>query len=246
MKIYPAVDIKNGRVVRLRQGRKDQESVYFEDPAEPARRWAEAGAEWVHVVDLDGAFTGHPSNWKAIEAISATGMKVQMGGGLRDEASVERAFLAGVARVVIGTKAVDDKGFISALVRKHGDKIAVGIDAKDGKVAVRGWVDTMDATALGLAKTVADLGVSTIIYTDISRDGMLEGPNYEAQSEMCANVSCRIIASGGVGSLEDVVLFSKLDAKHANFDGVIIGKALYEGRVDLVDALEAARNVGRA
>jgi len=241
MKIYPAVDIKNGRVVRLRQGRLDQESVYFEDPAEPARRWAEAGAEWVHVVDLDGAFTGNPSNWKAIEAITATGVKVQMGGGMRDVGSVERAFLAGVTRVVIGTKAVDDKAFIATLVKAHGDRIAIGIDAKGGKVAVRGWVDTMDATALDLAKAVADLGISTIIYTDISRDGMLVGPNYEAQAEMCASVSCRIIASGGVGSSEDVGRFSEIEKKYTNFDGVIIGKALYEGQVDLMDALEIAR-----
>ncbi|MBN1404590.1 MAG: 1-(5-phosphoribosyl)-5-[(5-phosphoribosylamino)methylideneamino]imidazole-4-carboxamide isomerase [Opitutales bacterium] len=241
MKIYPAVDIKNGRVVRLVQGRLDQESVYFEDPAEPARRWAEAGAEWVHVVDLDGAFTGNPCNWAAIEAICATGMKVQMGGGMRDLGNVERAFLAGVSRVVIGTKAVDDKAFIAELVRKYAEKIAIGIDAKGGKVAVRGWVDTAEAKALDLAKAVADLGVQTIIYTDISRDGMLVGPNYEAQEEMCVSVPCRIIASGGVGAIADVERFRGIDERQSNFDGVIIGKALYEGRVDLPDALAVAR-----
>ncbi len=239
VKIYPAVDIKNGRVVRLQQGRADQETVYFDDPSVPARQWAKAGATWVHVVDLDGAFTGKPCNWKAVEAISEAGMKVEMGGGMRTVDNVARAFDAGVSRVVVGTKAVYDKSFIEALLLQFGDRIAVGIDAKGGKVAVRGWVNTVDTTAMDLAKTVARMGVKTIIYTDIARDGMLGGPNYEAQEEMLTAVPCQIIASGGVGTVEDIVRFKFLAEKHANLDGVIVGKALYDGKVDLAMALAA-------
>jgi phosphoribosylformimino-5-aminoimidazole carboxamide ribotide isomerase len=240
VKIYPAVDIKGGRVVRLLQGKAEQETVYYSNPAEPARLWARAGAEWVHVVDLDGAFTGVPCNWKAVEAIAGAGMKVEMGGGMRTVDNVKKAFDSGVSRVVIGTKAVDDKTFIAQLVKQFGSKIAVGIDAKNGKVAVHGWVDTADASALDLAKAVAGMGVATIIYTDISRDGMLVGPNFEAQAEMCASVPCNIIASGGVGSREDIVAFARMSKNYGNLDGVIIGKALYEGKVELADVLTIA------
>ena len=241
MKIYPAVDIKNGRVVRLQQGRAELETVYFEDPSVPAKQWARAGASWVHVVDLDGAFTGRPCNWKAVEAICEAGMKVEMGGGMRTVDNVARAFDAGVSRVVVGTKAVYDKSFIEALLLQFGDRIAVGIDAKGGQVAVRGWVNTVDTTAMDLARTVARMGVKTIIYTDISRDGMLGGPNYEAQEEMLSSVPCQIIASGGVGSVEDIRRFAEMAKKHANLEGVIVGKALYDGKVDLAKALEVVR-----
>lgn len=225
--------------MRLLQGRADQETVYYDNPAEPARLWAAAGAEWVHVVDLDGAFTGRPSNWKAVDAISAAGMKVEMGGGMRSIDSVARAFDAGVSRVVVGTKAVYDKSFIEALVLQFGDRIAVGIDAKGGKVAVRGWVDTVDATAMDLAKTVVKMGVKTIVYTDISRDGMLIGPNYDAQIEMLESMPCRIIASGGVGTCADVSRFAEIAKTHPNLEGVIIGKALYEGKISLPEAFAA-------
>ena len=241
MKIYPAVDIKGGRAVRLTQGRADAETVYYEDPSVPAALWAKSGAAWVHVVDLDGAFTGTPANWKAVEAIVAAGTKVELGGGMRTVDSVARAIDAGVSRVVIGTKAVDDKDFITTLVGRFGDKIAVGIDAKGGKVAVHGWVDTMDSTALDLAKAMAGLGVKTIIYTDISRDGMLVGPNFEAQAEMCRAVPCNIIASGGVCSNADIERFAAMSRELPNLDGVIVGKALYEGKVDLSAALTSAR-----
>ncbi len=244
MNIYPAVDIKNGRAVRLKQGRADKETVYFENPAEPARRWVEAGAKWLHAVDLDGAFTGTPRNWAAIEAIASTGARVQMGGGLRNRDCVERALLAGVERVVIGTKAVSDRTFIRELVEQHGERIAVGIDAKDGKVAVHGWVDTTDASSVDLAKAVADLGVRTIIYTDIARDGMLKGPNFDAQREMLTAVPCNIIASGGVGSHADVHRFVAIAREFPNFDGVIIGKAVYEGQVDLAQLLRELEEAG--
>lgn len=233
MNLYPAVDIKNGRAVRLLQGRPDQETVYYDNPAEPAKLWAEAGSKWIHVVDLNGAFTGKPDNWDAIEKIAATGMKVEMGGGMRTIADVERAFLAGVSRVVIGTKAVSDEAFLKSLLDKFGDKIAVGIDAKDGKVAVKGWVDTTETSAHDLAVKVSEMGVKYIIYTDISTDGMMQGPNFAAQEAMLKISKARVIASGGVSSHEDVHQFAKLAARYSNFEGVIIGKALYEGRIDL-------------
>ncbi len=228
MIIYPAIDIKGGRCVRLRQGIAEQETLYYDDPAEPALLWKEAGAIWVHVVDLDGAFTGAPQNWQAVEKIAATGLRVQMGGGLRTTMDVQRAFEVGAARVVVGTQAAADPIFLENLLNQHGDKIAVGIDAKDGMVAVRGWVDTTDINALDLAGQVEAKGVSTIIYTDISRDGMLSGPNFEAQRQMLSSVKLNVIASGGVSSASDVEKFRQMAKKHPNIYGVIIGRALYE------------------
>ena len=241
MRIYPSIDIYRGRVVRLSQGRADRETVYFEDPAEPARLWRDAGSEWVHVVDLDGAFTGRPQNWKAVATIAETGMKIELGGGIRSRAEIERAIEAGVSRVVLGTRAANEPEAIGELLEEYGERIAVGIDAKDGKVAVKGWVETSEITSGELAATVDSLGVETIIYTDISRDGTLEGPNFNAQETMLKAVSCRIIASGGVARIDDVWKFKKLSQTYENLDGVIIGKALYEGKVDLQEALGIGR-----
>ena len=224
--------------MRLRQGIAEQETLYYDDPAEPALLWKEAGAVWVHVVDLDGAFSGAQQNWQAVEKIAATGLRVQMGGGLREEADVQRAFEVGAARVVIGTRAVLDSTFLLQLVKTHGDKIVVGIDAKDGKVAVRGWVDTTDMQALDLARQVETQGVSTIIYTDISRDGMLSGPNFDAQKQMLSAVKLDVIASGGVSSQNDIEKFRQMAKEHPNLNGVIIGRALYEGKVDLKEVLD--------
>lgn len=239
MIVYPAIDLRGGRVVRLLQGRADAETVYFHDPAEPARKWKAAGAEWVHVVDLDGAFDGASANREAVTGILQAGMKVQLGGGMRSLEAVGAALEAGVTRVVIGTRAATEPAFIGELVRAFGaDKIAVGIDAKDGKVAIKGWVDTLETNAFELAREVEGHGARTIIYTDISRDGMLVGPNFEAQQAMCEAVSCRIIASGGVAYLADLERFRVLAKSHANLDGVITGKALYEGKIDLDAALK--------
>jgi phosphoribosylformimino-5-aminoimidazole carboxamide ribotide isomerase len=238
MTIYPAIDLKNGRVVRLLQGRADRETVYFENPVIPAKLWKEAGAEWLHIVDLDGAFTGHPRNWDVIEKVIDLGLKVQFGGGLRDIESVRNAIGRGVDRVVIGTKAVDGDDFIKQIVDEFGDKIAVGIDAKQGKVAVRGWVSTTDVTVLDLAKRACKLGVKHIIYTDISRDGMLSGPNFEGQRALAEAVDCNIIASGGVGTTEDVIRFGEISKTVPNLNGCIVGKALYEKRVDLNKAFK--------
>ncbi len=237
MIIYPAIDIKGGRCVRLLQGRADQETVYAENPAAVAAAFQAAGSGWVHVVDLDGAFAGEPQNLPAISAIATLGMKVQLGGGLRTRAAVERALGLGVSRVVIGTRAVESEAFVGELVAAFGDKIAVGIDAKDGKVAVKGWVDTTGTGALAMAARMDALGVRTLIYTDIGTDGMLTGPNFAAQEAMLAAGKFRVIASGGVSRREDVVKLAELARRCSNLDGVIVGKALYEKRVELPDLL---------
>jgi phosphoribosylformimino-5-aminoimidazole carboxamide ribotide isomerase len=241
MTIYPAIDIKGGRCVRLLQGRADQETVYGENPAAVAAEFRAAGSAWVHVVDLDGAFAGEPQNLAAVQAIVALGMKVQLGGGLRTRASVERALGFGVSRVVIGTRAAESEAFVGELVQSFGAAIAVGIDAKDGKVAVKGWVDTSNLGALDLARRMDALGVRTLIHTDIGTDGMLTGPNFSAQEAMLAAGRFGVIASGGVSRREDVVRLAELAQRHANLDGVIVGKALYEKRVSLPDLLSLAR-----
>jgi phosphoribosylformimino-5-aminoimidazole carboxamide ribotide isomerase len=242
MTIYPAIDIKGGRAVRLLQGRADQETVYAENPATVAAEFKAAGSAWVHVVDLDGAFAGEPQNLAAVQAIAAMGMKVELGGGLRTRAAVERALGFGVSRVVIGTRAAESESFVGELVQAFGDKVAVGIDAKDGKVAVKGWVDTTGTGALDLARRMDFLGVRTIIYTDIGTDGMLTGPNFAAQETMLRAGKFNVIASGGVSRREDVVKLGELARRYANLDGVIVGKALYEKRVDLPDLLAVAAN----
>jgi phosphoribosylformimino-5-aminoimidazole carboxamide ribotide isomerase len=241
MTIYPAIDIKGGRCVRLTQGRADQQTVYAENPAEVAAEFRAAGSEWVHVVDLDGAFAGEPQNLAAVQAIIACGMKVQLGGGLRTRAAVERALGFGVSRVVLGTRAAESEAFVGELVQAFGARVAVGIDAKNGFVAVKGWVDTTGTRASMMAKRMDVLGVQTLIYTDIGTDGMLTGPNFAAQEAMLQVGKIRIIASGGVSRREDVVQLAELGKRYANLDGVIVGKALYEKRVELPDLLALAR-----
>ena len=240
MIIYPAIDIKGGRCVRLLQGRAEQETVYAENPVDVALQFRAAGSAWVHVVDLDGAFAGEPQNLAIVQAIAALGMKVQLGGGLRTRAAVERALGFGVSRVVIGTRAAESEAFVGELVQAFGEKIAVGIDAKNGQVAVKGWVDTTGTGALDLAKRMDGIGVRTVIYTDIGTDGMLTGPNLPAQTAMLAAGRFNVIASGGVSRREDVINLAKLAQGHANLDGVIVGKALYEKRVNLPDLLAIA------
>jgi phosphoribosylformimino-5-aminoimidazole carboxamide ribotide isomerase len=240
MTIYPAIDIKGGRCVRLLQGRADQETVYAENPIDVAQQFRAAGSKWVHVVDLDGAFAGEPQNLTVVQGIAALEMQVQLGGGLRTRAAVERALGLGVSRVVIGTRAAESESFVGELVQAFGEKIAVGIDAKDGQVAVKGWVATTATGALDLARRMDALGVRTIIYTDIGTDGMLTGPNLPAQTAMLAAGEYHVIASGGVSRREDVINLAKLAQGHVNLDGVIVGKALYEKRVELPDLLAIA------
>ena len=238
MTVYPAIDIKGGCCVRLTQGRADRETVYTDDPASAALRFRGAGAMWVHVVDLDGAFEGEPRNLKAVGRILALGLRVQLGGGLRSREAVQRVLDLGVARIVIGTRAAESEAFIAELVAAFGDKIAVGIDAKDGRVAVKGWVDTTATGAVDLARRMDALGVRTLIHTDISTDGMLTGPNFAAQEAMLEAVKCRVIASGGVSRREDFMRYLEMKKRRPNLDGVIVGKALYEGQVDLGDLLD--------
>jgi phosphoribosylformimino-5-aminoimidazole carboxamide ribotide isomerase len=237
MTIYPAIDIRAGRCVRLTQGRADAETVYSDDPASVAEGFRGAGAEWVHVVDLDGAFAGEPANQDAVRRILGCGLKVQLGGGLRTREAVAAAVEMGVSRVVIGTRAAESEPFMADLVAAYGNRIAVGIDARDGKVAIRGWVDATAVTALGLARRMDALGVATLVHTDVGTDGMLTGPNLVAQEAMLGAVQATVIASGGVARREDVVRLLQLAKSRPNLGGVIVGKAIYEGRVQLRDLL---------
>lgn len=237
MTIYPAIDIKNGKAVRLLQGKADQETVYADEPADVAQMFREAGSEWVHVVDLDGAFDGTPKNREKIRRIVEAGMKVQLGGGQRSREIVRESLELGVSRVVVGTRAAESEDFIAELVQEFGDMIAVGIDAKEGKVAVKGWVDTTDLDAVEFARRMNQIGVSTIIYTDIGTDGMLTGPNLAAQEAMADAVDATIIASGGVSRLADVQALVEIEKRRPNLGGVIVGKAIYEKRVRVEDLL---------
>lgn len=214
--------------------------MYATDPRAVAAEFRAAGSRWIHVVDLDGAFDGEPRNLGAVEAILQEGLAVELGGGLRTRAIVDRVLGLGVQRAVIGTRAAESEAFVGELVQAHGARIAVGIDAKQGQVAVKGWVDTTPLTALAFARRMDALGVASLIYTDIGTDGMLTGPNLAAQEAMLEAVRCRVIASGGVSRREDVQALAALARRHATLEGVIVGKALYEKRVDLRDLLAIA------
>ena len=229
MLLYPAIDLMNGQAVRLRQGRAEDKTVYSDDPAAVAREWAERGGDWLHVVDLDAAFSGEQSNLEIVKRIAGEiALPVQLGGGLRDEAAIERALAAGVARVVIGTRAAESPDFIARAVERFGgDKIAVGIDARDGMVAVKGWTLTTGLSALDLARGAAEAGAAAIIYTDITTDGMLQGPNLVATAEVVRAVPVGVIASGGVSSAADLVKLEQI----GGLAGAIIGRALFDGRI---------------
>ncbi len=238
MTLLPAIDIMGGRVVRLRQGRREDVTVYGDDPAAFAARWRDEGASWLHIVDLDGAFEGSPRNLDSVRRIVETaGVPCELGGGMRDETAVAAALDAGVARVIIGSKAAGSLDFVAALVARFGgERIAVGIDARDGKVAIRGWTETSDIGALDLARQAAAAGARTIIYTDIATDGMLAGPNVPAMRAMCVATDASIIASGGVSAPADVAALREIP----KISGAIVGKALYDGRTSLAEMLRAA------
>jgi phosphoribosylformimino-5-aminoimidazole carboxamide ribotide isomerase len=232
--IFPAIDLKGGKVVRLQQGRAEAETVYSDDPAAVAKRWEDEGARYLHVVDLDGAFDGEPRNWDGVRAIlKAAQIPIQLGGGLRTRKQIEEALEMGVTRVVIGTKACDSPEFVSALVEDFGTRIVVGIDARDGFVAVKGWTEKTQLSAIDFSQQINRLGVMNIIFTDVATDGMLTGPNYFAVSAVCAAVTSNVIASGGVSSLSDIRRLQRIAEERPNLVGCIIGKALYDGRVQL-------------
>jgi phosphoribosylformimino-5-aminoimidazole carboxamide ribotide isomerase len=240
MNIYPAIDILGGKAVRLKQGRKAEATVYG-DPLEMAAKWVSKGAEWLHVVDLDGAFLGKLKNLDLLRdmAASVPHARIQVGGGIRNMTVVDSLLDGGVQRVVLGTATVEDPGFVKEALTVRPHNVAVGIDALDGNVQVSGWTENSRIRAIVLARKLQDLGARLVIYTDISRDGVLEGPNVGAVKEMLEITDLAVIASGGVTSIADVRHFAELD--HGRLDGVIIGKALYEGRIEIGEALANAR-----
>lgn len=230
MILYPAIDLKDGACVRLLRGDMDRATVFNDDPAAQARAFQEAGCEWLHLVDLNGAFAGAPVNGAAVDAIlAATDTPAQLGGGVRDMKTIEAWLAKGVARVILGTAAVREPALVKAAAKAFPGRVAVGVDARAGRVAVAGWAETTDLSALDLARRFEDAGVAAIIYTDIERDGALEGPNVEATAALARAVSIPVIASGGVGSMEDL---KALKACGAPLDGVISGRALYDGRIE--------------
>jgi phosphoribosylformimino-5-aminoimidazole carboxamide ribotide isomerase len=236
--VFPAIDLKDGRCVRLRQGDMDRATVFNNDPAAQALSFERAGFEWLHLVDLDGAFEGRSANTPAIRSILSTiKIPVQLGGGLRDRAGIENWLEAGVKRVILGTVAVRDPEFVREIAKTHPEKIAVGIDARDGKVAVEGWAEASTLDVTELAKRFEDAGVAAIIFTDIQRDGMLQGVNVEATAALARAISIPVIASGGVNGVGDV---KELSGANAEIAGVVIGRALYDGRVEPAEALLAA------
>jgi len=226
--------------VRLLHGKAEHETVYFENPLEAAEKWIGEGASWLHVVDLDGAFTGKPTHLEVIAQIANLGCRVQLGGGMRNEEVVEQALAAGASRVVLGTSAVEKPGFVADAIRRFGsDAIAVGLDARDGQLALRGWIEGSGVETLDFARMLEDTGVETVIHTDIATDGALTGPNLTRQAELAESCGLSIIASGGVSSLADVESLVALGQKYDNLSGVIVGRALYEGRVSVKEMLEA-------
>ncbi|MDP4022214.1 1-(5-phosphoribosyl)-5-[(5-phosphoribosylamino)methylideneamino]imidazole-4-carboxamide isomerase [Methylobacterium sp. NEAU 140] len=238
MILYPAIDLKEGRCVRLVQGDMDRATVFGDDPAAQGATFEGQGFPWLHVVDLDGAFAGAPRNAEAVEAILArVGIPVQLGGGIRDMKTLDGWLAKGVARVVIGTAAVRDPGFVREAARRHPGQVAVGIDAKDGRVAVEGWAQTSSMTAEELGRRFEDAGVAAIVYTDIARDGILKGLNVEMTLALAQAVSIPVIASGGLASIDDVHRLLQPDC--ALIAGAITGRALYDGRIDPRAALAA-------
>jgi phosphoribosylformimino-5-aminoimidazole carboxamide ribotide isomerase len=234
--LYPAIDLKGGQCVRLLRGEMSAATVYNDDPAAQARSFVAAGCRWLHVVDLDGAFAGKPMNAAAVAAIvAAAGVPVQLGGGIRDRATIERWLEQGVTRVVLGTAALRDPELVKTACRAHPAKVAVGIDARRGRVAVEGWAKASDMTALDLALAFEDAGVAAIVYTDIERDGALSGVDADATAALARRLTTPVIASGGVAGLADL---SALKAHEKDgIAGIICGRALYDGRLDLRQAL---------
>lgn len=234
MIIFPAIDLLNGKCVRLIQGDYNQERIYSDSPVEMAKEWEQKGAEYIHIVDLDGAKTGDSTNKEIIKEIANTvNIPIQVGGGIRNMEIIDYFLSNGVARVIIGTAAITNKDFLKEAVDKYGEQIAVSLDARNGYIATDGWTDTSDVSALDLLKELEQIGVKTIVYTDIAKDGMLQGPNLEEQNTVNKATSIDVIASGGVTTTEDVKNLINL-----KMYGAIVGKALYDGKLDFEQLLE--------
>jgi phosphoribosylformimino-5-aminoimidazole carboxamide ribotide isomerase len=243
--LFPAIDLKNGQCVRLEQGDMARATVFSLDPAAQARAFATQGFEYLHVVDLDGAFAGKPMNAQAVEAmLKAVTMPVQLGGGIRDLKTIEAWLAKGIARVIIGTAAVRDPELVKGAAKQFPGRVAVGLDARDGKVAVQGWAETSQVTALEIARRFEDAGVAAIIFTDIARDGLLKGLNLDATIELAESISIPVIASGGFASIDDVRAL--LAPRAGKLAGAIAGRALYDGRLDPQAALALIRNARAA
>jgi phosphoribosylformimino-5-aminoimidazole carboxamide ribotide isomerase len=237
MIIYPAIDLRDGKAVRLVEGDYARETVFDANPVDAALRWQDAGAEWLHVVDLDGARSGIASNSKAVHAIrAAVRIPIELGGGIRTSETAERYFEAGIDRVIFGTAALQDRDVVESTAAKWGERVAVGLDARDGKLATDGWLQQSDTSALEVAAQLRLSGVQTFIVTDIAKDGKLEGPNLHALEQAQFVLRSGVIASGGISTVEDIRAVAALGV-----DGAIIGRALYDGRIDLGEAIAAAR-----
>jgi phosphoribosylformimino-5-aminoimidazole carboxamide ribotide isomerase len=239
MILYPAIDLKDGNCVRLYKGEMDQATVFNDNPAAQAKAFEDAGCQWLHLVDLNGAFAGAPVNGAAVDAIlQSVSVPTQLGGGIRDMGTIEAWLDKGLARVILGTVAVEDPGLVREAARAFPGQIAIGLDARNGMVATRGWAEETDIEVMALARQFEDAGVGALIYTDINRDGAMQGPNVEATAALANAVSIPVIASGGVSSLDDL---RALKASGAPLDGAISGRALYDGAIDLQEALEALK-----
>ncbi|WP_420584533.1 1-(5-phosphoribosyl)-5-[(5-phosphoribosylamino)methylideneamino]imidazole-4-carboxamide isomerase [Ruegeria sp.] len=237
MILYPAIDLKDGNAVRLLRGEMDKATVFNEDPAAQARAFVDAGCEWLHLVDLNGAFAGEPVNAAPVEAIlKACDVPAQLGGGIRDMATIETWIEKGLARVILGTVAVENPDLVREAAKAFPGKVAVGIDARNGMVATKGWAEETDVQVTDLARSFEDAGVAAIIYTDINRDGAMQGPNIEATAALAQAVSIPVIASGGVSSLEDLIALRDCGVE---LNGAISGRALYDGAIDLKEAIRA-------
>lgn len=238
VQIWPAIDLRGGKCVRLQQGDYCRETVFSEDPASMARHWVDLGAECLHLVDLDGARSGQPANLAAVEAIlAAVGVPCQLGGGIRTEETIRRLLELGVARLVVGTQALRQPEWFCQMCRRFPGKLVLAVDARQGRVATEGWLQTSEVSALELARRYESLPLAAIVYTDIAADGMLAGPNFSAMAEMQQAVRLPVIASGGVTTVEDVARLAAIPMA-----GCIIGRALYEGTLTLPEALRAGRN----
>jgi phosphoribosylformimino-5-aminoimidazole carboxamide ribotide isomerase len=242
--LFPAIDLKDGLCVRLQQGDMARATVFNRDPAAQAHAFEREGFRHLHIVDLDGAFAGKPMNGSAVERILETvGLCVQLGGGIRNMATIEGWLEKGVNRVIIGTAAVRDPALVKEAAKKFPKRVAVGLDARDGKVTVEGWAETSELTALEIARRFEDAGVAAIIYTDVARDGMLQGLNLDATIALADAISIPVIASGGLASIDDVKLMTEPRAQ--KLEGAIVGRALYDGRLDVAEALTLIRNARR-